>query len=117
MGGSTEIVELFIAAHARLNDHYTKPPGSILGVAIEMGDMASIHILLTAGARLIGAKIRKIGNLEIAQSLLYREMEFCEICYMFLGARFWSPLLPMANSSKPSICLIMMPIMETSAGE
>jgi ankyrin repeat protein len=69
MGGSTEIVELFVAAHARLNDPYTKPPGSILDVAIEMGDMASIHILLTAGARLIGAKIRKIGNLEIAQFL------------------------------------------------
>jgi ankyrin repeat protein len=69
MGGSTEIVELFVATYARLNDHYTKPPGSVLGAAIEMGDMASIHILLTAGARLIGAKIRKIGNLETAQFL------------------------------------------------
>ncbi|KAJ5175645.1 uncharacterized protein N7482_001522 [Penicillium canariense] len=69
MSGSTEIVALFIAAHARLNDYYTKPPGSVLGAAIEMGDMTSIHMLLTAGARLIGMKIRKIGNLETAQFL------------------------------------------------
>lgn len=69
MDGSTDIVALFIAAHARLNDQYTKPPGSLLGASIEMGDMASIRMLITAGARMIGPKIRKIGNLETAQFL------------------------------------------------
>ncbi|KAJ5380965.1 uncharacterized protein N7496_003393 [Penicillium cataractarum] len=69
MDGSTDIVALFIAAHARLNDQYTKPPGSVLGAAIEMGDMELIRMLITAGARMIGAMIRKIGDLETAQFL------------------------------------------------
>jgi hypothetical protein len=41
-------------------------PGTILAAAIETGDEVMIEKLINAGARLIGFRIRKIGNLQTA---------------------------------------------------
>ncbi|CAI7629869.1 unnamed protein product [Penicillium manginii] len=60
------IIDLLISSNARLNDVLDVDPGTILAAAIETGDEVMIEKLINAGARLIGFRIRKIGNLQTA---------------------------------------------------
>ncbi|RAO69340.1 uncharacterized protein BHQ10_005352 [Talaromyces amestolkiae] len=65
-----EIVDLLINAGARLNDGYSRPPGTILGAAIELGDRSLISKLLSAGAKVLKwSQIRRIGNHDTAAAL------------------------------------------------
>lgn len=70
--GLMDIVELLIGSNARLNDVFEKGPETILAAAIEAGDVAMINKLENAGARNIGAKLDKIGNLQTAVFFLNR---------------------------------------------
>ncbi|PYH79081.1 ankyrin [Aspergillus uvarum CBS 121591] len=59
-----DIVDLLINSNARLNDIFDVDPGTILAAAVEVGDEAMINKLVNAGARLMGLKMKKIGNLQ-----------------------------------------------------
>ncbi|KAE8377570.1 ankyrin repeat-containing domain protein [Aspergillus bertholletiae] len=61
-----DIVDVLINAGARLNDEYTRPPGTVLGAAIELGDRLLVNKLLSAGARVLNGQIRSFGNLGMA---------------------------------------------------
>ncbi|GIK05793.1 hypothetical protein Aspvir_009906 [Aspergillus viridinutans] len=63
---SLEIVNLLITCGARLNDVYSRAPGTVLGAAIEKGDRALLHMLQSAGASVFPPKLRRIGNMETA---------------------------------------------------
>ncbi|BCS03655.1 uncharacterized protein AKAW2_70533S [Aspergillus luchuensis] len=60
------IVELLINSNARLNDRFEAAPGSVLAAALEVGNDAVIDKLIHAGARYVGVKMKKIGNLQTA---------------------------------------------------
>ncbi|GLA70058.1 hypothetical protein AtubIFM55763_010960 [Aspergillus tubingensis] len=60
------IVELLINSNARLNDRSEAAPGSVLAAALEVGNDAVIDKLINAGARYVGVKMKKIGNLQTA---------------------------------------------------
>ncbi|PWY69945.1 ankyrin [Aspergillus eucalypticola CBS 122712] len=60
------IVELLINSNARLNDRFEAAPGSVLAAALEVGNDAVIDKLINAGARYVGVKMKKIGNLQTA---------------------------------------------------
>ncbi|GIJ92153.1 hypothetical protein Asppvi_011129 [Aspergillus pseudoviridinutans] len=63
---SLEIVNLLINCGARLNDVYSRAPGTVLGAAIEKGDRALLRMLQRAGASVLPPKLRRIGNMETA---------------------------------------------------
>ncbi|KAK2757979.1 hypothetical protein FQN54_004385 [Arachnomyces sp. PD_36] len=66
-GKAFDIVDALIDAGARLNDRYSKSPGTVLGAAIELGDQSLISKLLSAGATVVDEeKIRRIGCLSTA---------------------------------------------------
>ncbi|KAL4798751.1 ankyrin [Aspergillus venezuelensis] len=60
------IVDILINSNARLNDVFNVAPSTILAAAVEVGDEAMINKLVNAGARLMGPKINRIGNLQTA---------------------------------------------------
>lgn len=64
--GLVDIMDLLITSNARLNDVFEEGPDTILAAAVEFGDMAMATKLVNAGARNIGLRINKIGNLETA---------------------------------------------------
>ncbi|KAJ5898519.1 hypothetical protein N7504_008807 [Penicillium tannophilum] len=59
-------IDLLINSNARMNDFFEVAPDTILAAAVEVGDEQVIKKLMNAGARLIGVRIRKIGNLKTA---------------------------------------------------
>ncbi|KAI2882794.1 hypothetical protein CBS76997_3902 [Aspergillus niger] len=62
----TDIVDLMINSNARTNDRFEAAPGSVLAAALEVGNDAVIDKLINAGARYVGVKMKKIGNLQTA---------------------------------------------------
>lgn len=68
----SEIVDLLVKMGARLNDVYSRAPGTVLGAAIEKGNPELIQILGDAGATVIGPKIQRIGNVDTAIYLQQR---------------------------------------------
>ncbi|KAJ5387341.1 ankyrin [Penicillium cosmopolitanum] len=62
----TDIVDLLIGSNARLNDVFDIDPETILGAAVEVGNETMINKLISAGARAIGPRINRIGNLQTA---------------------------------------------------
>jgi ankyrin repeat protein len=67
--GATDLAAELIARGARLNDMYTRPPGTVLALAIEKGYLPLIKTLQFAGAIAIGFSVRRIGNFETAVHL------------------------------------------------
>ncbi|KAJ0416235.1 ankyrin repeat-containing domain protein [Aspergillus carlsbadensis] len=65
----TELVNLLFEQDARLDDEYSQHPGSVLGGAIEVGNLTTIRLLQDAGAAFTGPRIRRIANKETAQYL------------------------------------------------
>ncbi|KAL4967865.1 ankyrin repeat-containing domain protein [Aspergillus stella-maris] len=62
--GALDIAKLLIKMGARLNDEYKSPPGTVLGAAIQLGDLAFLNMVWAAGATSISPSLAKIGNLE-----------------------------------------------------
>ncbi|GLA25592.1 hypothetical protein AnigIFM63326_002333 [Aspergillus niger] len=62
----TDIVDLMINSDARMNDLFEAAPSSVLTAALEVGNVAVIDKLMNAGARYVGVRMRKIGNLQTA---------------------------------------------------
>ncbi|KAK1144989.1 hypothetical protein N8T08_004704 [Aspergillus melleus] len=67
--GYYDIVSFLIQAGAPLNEKYFDGPGTVLAAAIEKGDPKLIHLLESAGARVVGIQLRQIENLETAMYL------------------------------------------------
>ncbi|KAL3481545.1 ankyrin repeat-containing domain protein [Aspergillus californicus] len=67
--GATEFAIVLIMKGARLNDVYTDSPGTVLGAAIEMGDVSLIQSLQSAGVAVVGSRVSQIGNLKTAEYL------------------------------------------------
>ncbi|RAH55457.1 ankyrin [Aspergillus piperis CBS 112811] len=80
--GYNDIVDMLVQAGAPLNEVYGDAPGTVLAAAIEKGDLMLIHMLESAGATLIGPKLRGIGNLELAMYLQERGVleDILEVC-------------------------------------
>ncbi|PYH66340.1 ankyrin [Aspergillus vadensis CBS 113365] len=70
--GYNDIVDMLVQAGAPLNEVYGDAPGTVLAAAIEKGDLMLIQMLESAGATIIGPKLRGIGNLELAMYLQER---------------------------------------------
>ena len=64
-----DLAQLLIDSGVRLNDEYDQPPGTVLGAAIEIGDIALITNLWSAGARALNQHLRCIGNIQTAMYL------------------------------------------------
>ncbi|RDK44378.1 ankyrin [Aspergillus phoenicis ATCC 13157] len=62
----TDIVDLIINSNARMNDLFEAAPSSVLAAALEVGNDAVIDKLMNAGAKYVGVRMRKIGNLQTA---------------------------------------------------
>ncbi|KAL2818751.1 ankyrin repeat-containing domain protein [Aspergillus cavernicola] len=71
-GGAVEITNLLINMGVRLNEVYSRAPGTVLAAAIERGCLILIRMLEDAGARDLGPSLRYIGNLETAIHLQRR---------------------------------------------
>ncbi|KAL2785418.1 ankyrin repeat-containing domain protein [Aspergillus keveii] len=67
--GATEFAADLIMLGVRLNDFYSTPPGTVLAMAIEKGYLLLIQLLEAAGAAVVGARPRKIGNISTALHL------------------------------------------------
>ncbi|CEL08208.1 hypothetical protein ASPCAL11359 [Aspergillus calidoustus] len=67
--GAAEICAMLIRMGARLNDAYTEPPGTVLGAAIEKGDVHLIRTLVNAGAVALTDRLQTIGNIDTAMYL------------------------------------------------
>ncbi|OJJ43584.1 hypothetical protein ASPZODRAFT_123234 [Penicilliopsis zonata CBS 506.65] len=63
---ATDLIPLLIEAGARLNDEYRQHPGTVLGAAIENGDALLIQYLRNAGATMLGKKLQKIRDVNVA---------------------------------------------------
>ncbi|KAJ5527910.1 ankyrin [Penicillium frequentans] len=61
-----DTIDLLINSNARMNDVFEVAPDTVLAAAVEAGDEPVIKKLINAGARLIGGRIKKIGNLQTA---------------------------------------------------
>jgi ankyrin repeat protein len=64
--GATNVYTPLIARGARLNDIYIESPGTVLGAAIEKGDIRLIQMLLRAGAVALSPTLERIGNTDTA---------------------------------------------------
>jgi hypothetical protein len=64
--GAVNVYTPLIQRGARLNDVYIEPPGTVLGAAIENGDVPLIQLLLKAGAVALKPTLDRIGNTETA---------------------------------------------------
>lgn len=64
-----DLAQLLIDSGVRLNDGYDQPPGTVLGAAIEIGDIALITKLWSAGARTLNRHLGGIGNIQTAMYL------------------------------------------------
>ncbi|PLB53301.1 ankyrin, partial [Aspergillus steynii IBT 23096] len=62
--GYYDIIDMLVQGGAPLNEFHGDAPGTVLAAAIEKGDVILILKLESAGATLVGPKLRKIGNLE-----------------------------------------------------
>ncbi|RAK92212.1 ankyrin [Aspergillus costaricaensis CBS 115574] len=80
--GYSDIVYKLVQAGAPLNEVYSDAPGTVLAAAIEKGDLMLIRMLESAGATLIGPKLRGIGNLQLAVYLQERGVlnDILEVC-------------------------------------
>lgn len=69
-----DTIDLLINSNARMNDVFEVAPDTVLAAAVEVGDEPVIKKLTNAGARLIGGRIKRIGNLQTATFLHKNEV-------------------------------------------
>ncbi|KAJ5225005.1 hypothetical protein N7468_006230 [Penicillium chermesinum] len=63
---SVDILELLILSGARFDDRYTQTPDTLLGAALETGNMVMFDYLLAHGAVNMPLKMNKIPSLRVA---------------------------------------------------
>ncbi|KAJ5539451.1 hypothetical protein N7513_007783 [Penicillium frequentans] len=97
------MVELLLRAKARLNDEYLHAPGSLIGAAIELGNVGLIQILVNAGATVIGTKLERIGNIQTAT--LIQQMGILPTMLQISGHRFLAAAI---SDQKPDLAEFLL---------